>query len=130
MSANDLKSIELRIPLGCFVAVTGVSVSGRSTPHSDALPPALRRVQGIAGPGPGRHAALPGAYPLPSPFARDRSGLLSHPLVGDSGAESSGQVWFEWTEATQPAVRGVCKGRAFPATVDVPISTVSTVAAG
>ncbi len=41
--ANNLKSIDVRIPLGVFTAVTGVSGSGKSTLVVDTLYPALKQ---------------------------------------------------------------------------------------
>ena len=38
---NNLQDIEVRIPLGCMVAVTGVSGSGKSSLVTETLAPAL-----------------------------------------------------------------------------------------
>ena len=40
---NNLQDIEVQIPLGCMVAVTGVSGSGKSSLISETLAPALLR---------------------------------------------------------------------------------------
>ncbi len=41
--ANNLKNIDVRIPKGCFVCVTGVSGAGKSTLINDILVPAVAR---------------------------------------------------------------------------------------
>lgn len=57
---HNLKDIDVRIPLGCLTAVTGVSGSGKSTLVGDILFPALQRHFEKAGPVPGTHRRLSG----------------------------------------------------------------------
>ncbi len=42
-TGNNLKNVHLKIPLGCFVCITGVSGSGKSTLINDTLYPILRK---------------------------------------------------------------------------------------
>jgi excinuclease ABC subunit A len=57
---HNLMSVDVRIPLGCFVAVTGVSGSGKSTLINDILWKALARRFYRAKLVPGRHASIEG----------------------------------------------------------------------
>jgi excinuclease ABC subunit A len=57
---HNLRNLDVRIPLGCFVAVTGVSGSGKSTLVNDILWKALARRFYRARLVPGRHAAMDG----------------------------------------------------------------------
>ncbi len=63
-SANNLKNIDVWIPLQAFVCVTGVSGSGKSSLVTETLARALHRRLGGTGPRPGPHSSLRGASQL------------------------------------------------------------------
>ncbi|MFO1456909.1 MAG: hypothetical protein U1F18_11785 [Steroidobacteraceae bacterium] len=58
---HNLRGIDVDIPLGRFVCVTGVSGSGKSTLVQDVLHPALLKAKGKPTDAPGRHESLRGA---------------------------------------------------------------------
>ena len=57
---HNLQSVNVEIPLGCFVAVTGVSGSGKSTLVNDVLYNALARELNGARVVPGKHTRISG----------------------------------------------------------------------
>jgi excinuclease ABC subunit A len=57
---NNLKNIDVRIPLGVFTTVTGVSGSGKSTLVNDILYKSLARTLYKAGDDPGAHDRIEG----------------------------------------------------------------------
>ena len=70
---NNLKGIDVEIPLGLFVCVTGVSGSGKSSLVGDILVESLRRdLNGGLG-NPGRHRAIEGLENLDRMIAIDQS---------------------------------------------------------
>ncbi len=57
---NNLKDVTVSIPLGCFVAVTGVSGAGKSTLVNGILHPALSRLLHGSREAPGKHRSITG----------------------------------------------------------------------
>ncbi|MEI6668497.1 MAG: excinuclease ABC subunit UvrA [Acidobacteriota bacterium] len=72
-SANNLKHIDVRIPIGMLTAVTGVSGSGKSTLINDILYRALARLFYRATDEPGPHTAIEGMDLLDKVIEIDQS---------------------------------------------------------
>ena len=71
---NNLKSIDVEIPLGCFVCVTGVSGSGKSSLVNGILYPTLaRKLNGAYSLSPGKHDRVEGVEHLDKVIDIDQS---------------------------------------------------------
>ena len=70
---NNLKGIDVSIPLGVLVCVTGVSGSGKSSLVGDVLEPELRRLLGSEIAEPGDFDAIEGAEALDKVIVIDQS---------------------------------------------------------
>jgi excinuclease ABC subunit A len=72
-SANNLKDVDLSIPLGRFVVIAGVSGSGKSTLIRQVLLPAVRRKLGLVAEEPGAHGKLSALGPVARAISVDQS---------------------------------------------------------
>jgi len=70
---HNLRGVDVEIPLGCFVAVTGVSGSGKSTLVGDILHPALMQKVYRSRDVPGRHKRIDGTDHLDKVINIDQS---------------------------------------------------------
>lgn len=70
---NNLKDVDVRIPLGVFICVTGVSGSGKSTLINEILYKALAQQLQHARTRPGNHAAIKGTEYLDKVIEIDQS---------------------------------------------------------
>lgn len=70
---NNLRNIDVSIPLGCIVAVTGVSGSGKSSLVASTLAPALLREIHGSDTSPGRHDRIEGFDAIDKTIVIDQS---------------------------------------------------------
>lgn len=109
---NNLKNINVRIPTGCFVCVTGVSGSGKSTLVDDILRKYLKRVFYGANDRPGEFKEINGIEYLDKVIEIDQSPIGRTPRsnpVTYTNAFTHIRDLFAATQAS--AVRGYKPGR-------------------
>ncbi len=78
-STNNLQSIDVRVPLGCLVGVTGVSGSGKSSLINETLVPAIAKELGWTAQRPSRFRKLHGMKWIDKLIAIDQSSIGRSP---------------------------------------------------
>jgi excinuclease ABC subunit A len=109
---NNLKDVEVEIPLGVFVSVTGVSGSGKSTLVNDILYITLANKLNGARLVPGRHRTVTGVDQLDKVVHVDQSPIGRTPR--SNPATYTGvfdKVRALFAETTEAKVRGYQQGR-------------------
>jgi excinuclease ABC subunit A len=109
---HNLKNIDVAFPLGCFVAVTGVSGSGKSSLDNDILYTSLaNRINGAKLP-PGRHKRVRGIEQVDKVVGVDQSPIgrtpRSNPATYTGVFDHIRKLFSETTEAK---IRGYTQGR-------------------
>ncbi|MGO3838287.1 MAG: excinuclease ABC subunit UvrA [Vagococcus sp.] len=109
---NNLKNIDVSIPLGEFVAVTGVSGSGKSTLVNDILKKALAQKINRNSQKPGKHKSIKGYEDIEKIIDIDQSPIgrtpRSNPATYTSVFDDVRDLFAKTNEAK---IRGYKKGR-------------------
>jgi excinuclease ABC subunit A len=109
---HNLRNIDVEIPLGCFVAVTGVSGSGKSTLVGDILHPALMQKIYRSREVPGRHKRIEGTEWLDKVINIDQSPIGRTPRSNPAtytGVFDKIRTLFSSTQEAK--IRGYLPGR-------------------
>lgn len=109
---HNLRDIDVEIPLGCFVAVTGVSGSGKSTLIRDILLPSMMQRIYKSKDAPGRHRTVEGIDAIDKVIDMDQSPIgrtpRSNPATYTGVFDSIRKLFAASPEAK---VRGYLPGR-------------------
>ncbi|MGH7742733.1 MAG: excinuclease ABC subunit UvrA, partial [Candidatus Eiseniibacteriota bacterium] len=110
--AHNLRDIDVTIPLGCLVCVTGVSGSGKSTLVRDILLAGVTRGLGGEGRAPGEHREIRGIEQLDKIIDIDQNPIGRTPRSNPAtytGAFDFIRQWF--AQLPEAKVRGYRPGR-------------------
>ncbi|MGC8805185.1 MAG: excinuclease ABC subunit UvrA, partial [Candidatus Ratteibacteria bacterium] len=111
-SHNNLKNIDVNIPLGLFVCVTGVSGSGKSSLIDDVLTQGLRKILYNSKVVPGKHKAIVGVENIDKVVIIDQSPIGRTPRSNPAtytGAFDLIRKLFSYTQESR--IRGYKPGR-------------------
>ncbi len=109
---HNLREIEIEIPLGCLVCVTGVSGSGKSTLVHQILTRALTRALIRSGPLPGKHRSLSGTEHLDKLIEIDQSPIGRTPRSNPATYTGAfGDIRDLFARLPEAKVRGYAPGR-------------------
>jgi excinuclease ABC subunit A len=109
---NNLKNINVRIPLGMFVCITGVSGSGKSSLVEDVLYKGLKKILYNSREEPGKHSAIIGVEEINKVIVIDQSPIgrtpRSNPATYTNAFTHIRQLFANTEEAR---IRGYKPGR-------------------
>ncbi|MDR0932168.1 MAG: excinuclease ABC subunit UvrA [Victivallales bacterium] len=109
---NNLKKIDIDIPLGAFTCVTGVSGSGKSSLINGILVRVLNAHQGIQDLPPGKHIAIEGLKFIDKAIVIDQSPIGRTPRSNPATyTEAFGAIRKLFSELPESKVRGYGPGR-------------------
>ena len=109
---NNLKKINVAIPLGTFCCVTGVSGSGKSTLVNEILKKALNRHFGIGDNIPGAHESIEGLDYIDKAIVIDQSPIGRTPRSNPATyTDAFGTIRNLFAELPESKVRGYKPGR-------------------
>ena len=109
---NNLRSIDVRFPLGVFTCVTGVSGSGKSSLVNEILYKSLVRTLNRAKTIPGKHRGIEGTEQLDKVICIDQSPIGRSPRSNPATYTGVFDLIRDLFASTQDAkIRGYSKGR-------------------